>query len=56
MRGAGIERRGDQGVGEPQEFWNGIVRPLRVSGMALASLDNERGIERAASADLDRVA
>ena len=56
MRRARIERRGGQGSEQRHEFWNGIVRPRRVSGMALAALDDERAIKRAAPANLDRVA
>src|SRR5262249_41658468 len=56
MRGALIKRRGNQGVDQPHEFWNGIICPLRVGGVALAALGNERDIERTAPPNLDRVA
>ena len=56
MRRAGIEWRGGQGAEQSHELWNRIVRSLGKGGMALAALDNERAVERAAPADLDRVA
>jgi hypothetical protein len=51
-RRAFVERRGSQGVEQPEEFWNGVIRPFGIGGMALAPRDNERAVERAAPADL----
>src|SRR5262249_56816184 len=50
------ERRGNQGIKEPQQIWDGIICPRGVGGMALAAFRYYRGVERAAPADLDGIA